>query len=363
MYLHAHPCLFCGDRKLKRTSEHILQKGFGSNWTLPDDVCTDCNSKRFSALDESLIDFADRLVYSAHPDVLSRRMLLQAGHTVSYDEKLGIWQSVYVDKDSRPVILPQFIVASSDRIHIALNPRMSSDWKFQVEQIRQELSNSENISFKELIFDQPDPSYPPVQPAVIRSQKNKYLLRGATQEEITKLKEQIIKGQLLSNMNAYSEPEYINQRNSIASHINISLKSIDRALAKSAVNAVCACLGPDRARQPALQRIKSFVLGEIPYQEDEFVEHWWKSESRIDPITQLFGKPDCHTVVLASTGIFRASFLLYGKMFASVKLTEEVNFLQPDESVVVLLNYKAKTHEMYRLPEDIERFAERFMTI
>src|SRR5712691_5333238 len=95
------PCLYCENPTNPHTREHILQQGFGTNWVLKEDVCSECNTQKFSHLDSELLRFAHAYIYMDHPDRLSRRTILQEGHKLWFDDQAGLWISLQVRQDGK----------------------------------------------------------------------------------------------------------------------------------------------------------------------------------------------------------------------------------------------------------------------
>lgn len=303
------PCLFCGDTSRKRTTEHIVQRGFGSNWTLPNDVCCKCNTEIFSPMDKALIEFARLFVYWEHPDVTQKKTFLQLGHSIYLDQSSGLWISVRVDKDATPVLLPQLIVGKTGIQLIVDAKNTNSDYELRI--IKAELAVPDKLHIEKLILpnDSNDGNLPEIEPALIRSSPKKYLIRAADEVQCNQVNKDIIDGNFLwkndsqgntTNQKGVSCPE-------IQSSLTVDISSIDRALSKSAVNIVCSCLGSQRARSDSLKNIKEFILGNSPYTEGEFVEHLWLPNS-VNGLSsssqwlsnQYFSKAGCHTTLLTS---------------------------------------------------------------
>ncbi|MDB9512117.1 hypothetical protein PN499_13070 [Kamptonema animale CS-326] len=356
---HSHPCLFCKDKNLKRTNEHVIQRAFGSNWTLPRDVCSECNTVRFSPLDGALLNFIRTIVYCDHPDLSIRRTLLQQGHDVQFDEASGLWVNVHLDQNGQVIISPQLIFV--DRNRITFRSRSSSS-QFMLKQIMKELSSPNNLSLNKLVIPQNNQSLPPVQPAIIRSSENHYLIRASNSEDIDFLNQKLLERDFISWHQEQAELENTQQQGWVHKRFTINPNDINRALAKSAVNAVCAFLGPERARHPLLDPIKSFILGHTSDDANQFVKHLWEPDrsSQENNSFQHFNKPGHHTVILASMQeVPLVIFCFYALPFACVRLSE-TNFLQESEIFAALINYKSRSHEVFSLLDNPSRFCQRF---
>lgn len=372
--LYSHPCLFCGDEYRDRTDEHVLQRGFGSNWTLPKDVCTTCNTEIFSPLDKALIEFAHEFVYASDPDVSTSRGLLQAGQSLIYDKDSGAWLSVRVDQRGYLIVLPQIVLLENGNIHIQLDSQSKTQPDLQFEQIRQELKNPAQLKLTQRLsarcdeFKHRSSFAPPVQPALIRSAKNTYCLQASSSEGIEELRQFLFSGALDGVLSTAPAPVRSQKAlPMVEQNIVMNLENINRALAKSALNAVCACIGPDRARDPSLNPLRDFAFGKaLPG--SEFVTHLWGSRPpnpayMLSQRLSVFSKADHHTVLIAPFGdIAVATFHLYGKPFALVELAKNSNLLFQSEITAALINYKTKTHQLYNLLEEPVAFQQAFPT-
>ena len=114
--LYSYPCLFCKDENPEFSDEHVIQRAFGSNWTLPRDVCSECNTVKFSPLDGKLLNFVRAIVYPDETDISVRRTLFQEGHHVQFDATSELWRSVRLDKNGRAIVFPQLIFINRNRI-------------------------------------------------------------------------------------------------------------------------------------------------------------------------------------------------------------------------------------------------------
>ena len=362
-----YPCLFCGDYNKNRTKEHILQRGFGSNWTLPNDVCEECNTQKFSSLDKCLVDFTQRCVYYNHPDIRNNKTLLQQGYSIWLNESIGIWKAVRIQESSDktyPIPLDQIIILPNGNLIFLPNPfDKNKDYQSRFDKIKQELSAPSNINHDEMIFIQEDTSLPSLCPIIIRSRPNKYLILAATQEEIIRTRDNIYRFEIFGNFKPSEEPiNYDHSKRSnpgvVKTNFVVETSKIERALAKSAINIVCDCLGSERARSPILDPIKNFVLFDTLYKNTGFVTHLWGAESNnhqnlvnVKRFFKHFVDPDHHTIVLLSkkNQPLIVGFILYQEPFAIVQLSENLNFLSPEENYVIPINYKNKPDKVNKL--------------
>lgn len=348
---YQYPCLFCGTENGERNTEHIIQKGFGSNWTLPDDVCCQCNTNLFSPLDKKLLDFVKNLVYWDHPDVQRQKTIVQLGYSLFYEEQTGIWLSIRIDENNqpKPILLSQIIFLNGiDSHEFRIELEDKSDWQARIDQIVKEVSSPSSLNLKEQIIDG---LFPPVQPALIRSAENKYLIIAATSEDAEGVRQQVSSSNLSRSLvsGTYNKPKSISSQPNVLLRFNYDLEAIERALAKSAVNVICSLLGSEFARNPMFSEIKSFVLGQTPYQSGKFVQYWFALNNTIakELVEQEVGKPECHTILLQTKdNSLIICFLFYSRLFASITLTGTNNLLPQYKYKLFVkdINYKQKTH-------------------
>lgn len=350
-------CLYCNDNTRKRTSEHVLQKGFRTDMTLPDDVCTDCNSVVFSPLDKMLIEFVRLYAYATHPDVIGGRTLLQDGHSLWLDDE-GIWLTVRIDRDGRPIVFTQLVYLAEDRVHVTLdNSNPPVDIEAELGRVRAELANPERLQLNAVIHAVPtDDDRPKVQPALVRSAPFVYQLRAASTEEAESLRARVVSGAAFANPRIQGTPEARSQQVKVEKRIVFNMGGISRAVAKSALNLVCKALGPSVARDPAFDAVRGFALGLEPAGGFErFVTLLKPGE------LDQFAEPDRHTLMLTVADRPMVVVSLYGRPFAVVRLTlEPSTVLSRDALVAASFDYKNKKSELVRMADDPFTFARRF---
>jgi hypothetical protein len=118
MSVNEKTCLYCPSTG-GWTDEHILQKAFGTNLVLSEDVCGQCNSD-FSALDSKLSEFVRNFAYLGHPDVSPVVRLLNGKVGLKLDPATKLWHTVRVEND-KPVVFPQLICAGPTRFQFVLD--------------------------------------------------------------------------------------------------------------------------------------------------------------------------------------------------------------------------------------------------
>lgn len=351
MPIGADGCLFCGDTEAPKTDEHVLQAGFGADLRLVDEVCGRCNTERFSPLDTAVIDFARNLVFAHHPDVTPTRTILNDGHPVTFDDSVGHWVSVRVLKQGQAFLPPQIVVVSTNQVgyHADNGPNALA----LAALFRQELSQPELLEFETAIVDIKQEGLPPVQPAIVRSAPGKYVLRARTAEEAAKL-EQVVRTGLFGTWSNSTDPTarpLVLPR--IHGGLHVRLGHYKRAVAKTALNFVCATLGGEFARGAAFDDLRRFVLSEYDDSLD-LVEIAARREGAPDPAL-VFGKSGHHTLFLGSVGgVAVVVIFLYQKLFATVWLAGKgrSQILARDTMIVGLFDYKRKTERILRAHED-----------
>jgi hypothetical protein len=358
------PCLYCGDTDRPRTEEHVLQKGFDAEMTLPEDVCGDCNTKEFSALDGDLIRYVRTFAYHDHPDVSRNRTILQEGHPLILYE--GIWTSVRIDKQGRPITLTQLVFLDDKKVHITMDSREGMAAALAlVSEIQREMSEPSKLkSIKTIIVGPSRDGGPAVQPALIRSSRLTYCIRASSQPEADKIANAVKSGKLLADSRALSPPEEgSNKQPWVQTTLKVNFGHIERALAKVAVNFVCKVVGPSAARSPAFENIRNFIRSPVSKVSGEFVG--WLDRSKVDPadLASKFTVEGRHTLVLLNPEGWPCVFvILYGRPFVYVRLTlqQSPGALPPNTAVAALFNYRDRTHEVLSLADDAIRFGRRF---
>jgi hypothetical protein len=361
MTSNLRPCLYCERPNPIRTKEHVLQSGFGANWTLTEDVCTDCNTPRFNPLDTALINFARTYVYRDHPDVMSKRTILQEGHADWFDEQHGIWIRLRVGQDGKPVFFPQFIFRK-DTKPLFLTDR-ADDPVILFERIKSELRHPQ-LTIKDQLVDLQSEDFPEVQPALIRSNENAYYIRAVLQEDANRIRDMISSGVLFDAIPEQKKSRPISQLISVRIDIFMDYDRIERALAKSALNFLCAAVGPEVARYDCFSELRRFVLGEYPAALEKFVTYLCgrDRDRHRDNFCSQFFREGHHTLVLwEMEGFPLVFFLLYSRLFAIVRLLKEPHtpILGTEGTRIAFFDYKSKTHSLLTLGDYIPDFCDQ----
>jgi hypothetical protein len=354
---HEFPCLYCGDRDRPRTSEHVLQKGFGAEMTLPDDLCDVCNTNVFSSLDGDLIRYVRTIAYCDHPDVRSTQTFLQEGHPLVFQD--GVWISVRVEKNTGWVILPQIVFLGGGRLQLSLDTSAGKDAAMALlANMQKELAQPSTLNpLKRAIVDNLPSESMVVQPALIRSAPRKYCIRAHTRETADQVAADVATGRLLANLGALSTADdRTYERPGVLATLSVNLGHIERAVAKVALNFVCKIAGPGTARNPAFDKLRAFVLLPILDGKNEFVVWYDRAEADKARFFSKFAVEGHHSLALLSAGDTPCVFLaLYGRPFMLVRLTSgpAPGVLPQNPAVVALFDYHKKTHEIvfYTLPE------------
>ncbi|NOU33856.1 MAG: hypothetical protein HOO96_38675 [Polyangiaceae bacterium] len=328
-------CIYCGDTTKPRTAEHVLQQAFGTNLVLKEDVCGDCNTVVFSPLDTHLVDYVRKVSHAGHPDLTVERTLLD-GLFVCLDEASGVWQSVRLDqRQSKPIVLSQFVMLDDGMRFVCDKSQGEDSYKT----VLAELSAPVELSMKEVLVPG---ETPPVQPAIAKTGKLKYLLRAADEAGLERLRAALNDG-TFSRLSVKSGPTHgSTEAPWLKGEIQFSIGDIERATAKAAVNFVCFAL-PQLVRLSGMAGIRKFALE--PYSEEH--TGYVFMDNRL-PHLVTAGR---HTMVLASIskGEHVVVIALYGEPFAVVKLASDDG--QPfgpgaEEFAVCEFDYKSRTHTL-----------------
>jgi hypothetical protein len=185
------PCLYCESTTKPRTREHVLQQGFGTNCVLEEDVCGECNTKKFCHLDNELLKFARALGYRDHPDMGSRPTILQEGHALWFNDQRGIWISLRVRQDGKRVVFPQLIFRKNTDF-VFLTDEANNPVPF--ERVKSELRHPEKLTIEDQLVEPQSEDLPEVQPALIRSKENAYYIRAVLQKDVNRIKDMISSG-------------------------------------------------------------------------------------------------------------------------------------------------------------------------
>ena len=362
------PCLYCTDTSRLRTSEHVLQRGFGGNRTLPDDVCTTCNTDVFSPLDKELISFAHSLVYWDHPHVTSRPAFTRivGGHGLMLDEVNELWMSVRVDTHGQPILFQQFIFREDGTFAVVLDANRDAQWQQRLDDMREELSRPEQLSVERVILAGVGP--PALQAAIVRSAPGKYFVRAADEAAAAKAETLLRSGAF--GTGTTSGPAYGQQQATVQKTIAVDLGAAERALAKTALNFVCSVIGPEVARGPQFDELRAFAL-RSPYSAKRAGFVGWTygdanptATAAFKDMASRFTEQGKHSLVLADVdGMPMVVVILYERPFAVVRLTRvpTAGALPADTVVAGVFDYANRTHEILRLAEDPLAFAARFM--
>jgi len=349
----AYTCLYCGAAG-PWNREHVLQAAFGTSWVLDDDVCEPCNS-RFSPLDSKLVEFVREFAYLGHPDVAPVTRLLEGKIGLTRDVSSGAWISVRVGPKARPIPFPQLIWLPSnlvsfvtDRSRWSGNPQAIALGLWERRQIITELSEVSRLRLRRSIVRQPG-----VQPAIVRSAPYRYLLRATTEEILNEIEKVIRTGSLVASLTTGKPdaPMAGKQREKVRVAHTYELGSYARAIAKSAMNFVCAAVDRDLSRSADLDVLRAFINTGVGHFQ-RFVTFPFLQATPEKTALGFLAKPGCHTLLATGSGrtplVF---FFLYSRLFAIVRLCESP-ILAPDRQVVALFNYRAQTHQTFDTQRD-----------
>jgi hypothetical protein len=361
MTSNPRPCLYCESTSQPPTLEHVLQRGFGANWTLPEDVCGECNTKKFSHLDGELCRFAHAYVYRNHPGALSRRTILQEGHALWFNDQHGIWISLRVRQDGKRAVFPQLIFRTNTEFLFLMD---EANKPVSFERIKSELRHPEKLEIEDWLVNPQSENLPEVQPAIIRSDKNTYSIRAVLQEDVDRIRGMIFSGLFYAIPREEKKLEPFPQPTPVQIEISLKYAHIERALAKSALNFLCAAVEPEVARYGCFSELRRFVLGECPAAPGEFVMPLWNRDrdQHSDNFCSLFSREGHHTLVLwEMEGFPLVFFLLYSHPFAVVRLLKEPHppILSTEGTRIAFFDYKSKTHTLQTLGDYIPDFCDQ----
>ena len=294
--------------------------------------------------------------------MLSRRTILQEGHALWFNDQRGIWISLQVRQDGKRAVFPQLIFRTNTEF-LFLTDEANNPVPF--ERIKSELRQPEKLQLEDQLVEAQSEHLPEVQPALIRSAPNIYYIRAISQQDVNRIKDMISRGVLFDaipreekKVEPFPQPTPV--------HIELSIKydHIERALAKSALNFLCAAVGSEVARYDCFSELRRFVLGEDPAAPGEFVMPLWDRDrnQHADHFWSLFSREGYHTLVLREVeGFPLVFFLLYSRPFAVVRLLKEPHtpILGTEGTRIAFFDYKAKTHSLLTLEEYIPDFCDQ----
>lgn len=341
----------------------MLQAAFGTSWVLDQDVCAGCNST-FSQLDSKLVEFVREFVYLGHPHVSPVMRLLDGKIGLTRDPASGAWLSVRVDRTGRPVPLPQLIWMSDSQISFITDfsrwsglPRPADGAIKELRQICAELADPLGLSFKRALTPQPD-----AQPAILRSGPRRYLLRGPANEVLDRIEAMIRDGTIVGLLGGGEPSSSLlgSSREQVRLDLRYEFGSYARAIAKSAVNFVCAAVSRDLARTGELAPLRAFVKsGAGDFQ--RFVNFRFGQKTPEDAAIDFLAKPNCHTALASGAGgALQVFFFLYSRLFAVVKLSDHP-LLARNRQVAALFDYRTRTHRLLDTQPNPVEFFKNFL--
>ncbi|MCA9580607.1 MAG: hypothetical protein KC416_02355 [Myxococcales bacterium] len=359
------PCIYCGTPGGKRTSEHVLQKAFSTNLTLPTEVCETCNTKVFSRMDGDLVDFVRGCVYWDHPAITQRRVMIQ-GQGLTLDPSSGLWISVQLDSHAVPTVSPQLIFLPDNHVTVVVDANKDADWKHRLSELQTDLSAPDQVSLKRQILDQsPGDNLPAVQPALIRSARRKYLIRSTSEAAASQIENAVKSGRLFETWKLVSAGSPQKSNESVQKRIEYNFRHFERAMTKTAINFVCATFGVDIVASAPFSDARRFAHGNEG-QGSDFVTWLFgaSNAASLDDGLSRYSIPGHHTIVLAQPeGIPTAIVSLYERPFAIVHLSRSPSSPFPPDTVIAgIFDYNAVTHEIMHMMADPMAFMRRFFS-
>lgn len=350
------PCLYCRDTSRPKTSEHVVQKGFGGNLTLPNDVCDDCNTRVFAPLDKVLIDDVKDLMAWDSPALDGRLGLLKRGFPLELRD--GVWSGIRLGTDNQPTASPEVIFLSDTKVRISMDARVG-DYRSMIKTIQAELADPSSLVIKPLIMPNTDPSKPEVQPALVRSAEKRYAIRASSEVVFKEYEARVLSGTLLQKLDETAEVESIRHQPKMEVALTFDLGTCGRALAKMALNFLAATVGPAVARDPAFDRVRNHVLSGAG-DHDRVVE-WTFGAVQQDNALERLTLDGHHTLTLVTDEDGRLLMLvtLYGRPIGVVLLAE-VCPIDLEAPIVGLFDHKARQHRVLRGAQDIHELVRLF---
>lgn len=352
------PCLFCGDSNGTPTDEHVLQHAFGTTLVLDEDVCGTCNTQVFSGLDDALVKLARRYAYHTHPDMMRKGTPIDGQLWLLRPEE-GPWLTYRLTKTITPLLLPQLVQLPGGEWRMMAS--VEDHARGVPERFLQEL-RSGALKTGALVCAGESP---PVEAAVIRSGAGQFALRGADTAAIDVLAGLVQSRALLAGMRVNEQIVSRQVDNTwFTTTTEIDLGGCQRALAKTALNAICAVLGPDEARMPRYDPLRTFAYQGASSSGDEFVTI--EVEPKDEPLACCFADPGEHAVVILPTEEGLQVFIvLFGLLFAVIRADDSSlsHGGLPQRLGVFVQDYRSRTHAIFRMRDNPSWFAERLARI
>jgi hypothetical protein len=344
------PCLFCEDSSAPKTTEHVIQRAFGAELRLDDEVCTDCNTKTFSAVDKRFIDWVKR--YHCYPQSGFRGLLLIHGHLgSSYDPDLGVWTTVRHSSRGIWACLPQLV------------QHPDGTWQAFATEIREVTRMCAELSSpspqNELIRNLLTGLEPSLQLTIVRTGPGKFLLRCGDEATLDALARDIQEGRF-QPFTKESVPYARARPDPIRFQIGIPFGSIARSLAKNTVSFLCKVYGGRSARHPSLRPLKDIALGR---QADwtKLVHVFLRGSAERSTLDVAVDQAATHAMMLLPSpgeGTVQAITWLYGTPVGRVFVPAEV--VPGDAKTAAILVGHDGVQQVLRMPRDVTWFA-RFL--
>jgi hypothetical protein len=365
------PCLHCTEPDKLASREHVVHEAFGGSLVLDEDVCHQCNVGRFSPLDTELVRFVRLFAYANHPAVTTGRSFVNDG-LGHYLDAAGVWHTARVARDGTPIVLPQIIFLAPEsagrlRTTIALDASQEGDASglTRIAQMQRELSHPERLRITTHVVARRSPDLPEVQPALIRSDSHTYAVRAANNHIADDLVRAVRTGKLLEIALLEQPPNQSSFQPHMYKEARYDQAAIARSLVKTALNFVCASIGPDVARRGSFDAARTFARTGEGALFTDFVRPLWGAEvdERTRWIADRVTKPGHHSLLLADVRHMPMVFLtLYERPFAAILLVRApvAGALPPDSLALGLFDYQKKTHRILRLADEPLAFTEAF---
>jgi hypothetical protein len=345
------PCLFCGNADRPKSNEHVIQRSFGAEVRLRNEVCEDCNTRVFSAEDKRFVDIVKGLIcypQSGFPGL----PLIHGRLGLSFDAALGVWTATRLMSDGFGAAVPQIVQAPSGSWL-----SFASDLG-EAERMFAELgSGSDALEIDIEVIPGRDPKH---QLSLLRTAPRTFVVRGSDDASTADLVRQIRQGQFAPYAKG-SAPHVRERRDPIELEGEIPLGSIARSLAKNTVNFICEVYGSQAARHPALNKLKDVIMGRHPPLTGDLVTFRLHDKEPPAPLDEAISGLARHAMMILPVlheEHVRVATWLYRTYVGMVAVPMDV--IPSDSRLALLLIDDEKRHQLLKMPDDLEWFAEFF---
>lgn len=362
-------CIYCQTTHWPKTAEHVLNKAFGANLTLTDEVCDVCNG-HFSPFDKDLLTYIKTVDdLRNHPAVNSSDLMFFHGRiSLSFDDGDRYWFAIRHSTRNQEWIrvpLQQVIIFSSARVGY-VDGEAKDDLQMDARRatVVSELSRPERLKFT--CPDWQTGEGRPSNPILARSAPNLYAVVAESELRVQEVIYQIRSGLIGSLLGALNRPAKRRQIVDENVSLRIQLRDLTIPLAKIAFNFACKILGYDNIQRPEFDWIRRAVrYNEAP--SIEFVTLFFgdarRERMRDNPVVRsLCAFPGHKMILFARPGEpLHVNIVLFEELLANIELLRAPETTWMEKTVALgVFNYTEKTSEVLTMPDDDERLAAIF---